>query len=63
MHADGEKKNSEFIICVNLRHLRAKVFFVEKIWTERRGGGQLEPASGAAGAKREVRKMESERCL
>jgi hypothetical protein len=23
MHADGEKKNSEFIICVNLRHLRA----------------------------------------
>jgi len=28
-----------------------------------RGGEQLEPRSGAEGAKREVKKMQSERCL
>jgi hypothetical protein len=28
MHADGEKKNSEFIICVNLRHLRAEALLL-----------------------------------
>jgi hypothetical protein len=27
----GEKENSRFIICVNLRHLRAKVFFYSLI--------------------------------